>query len=92
MTTRQPMNLCGKSFRTKLEANEWVDRQVVRHVRNIEYHVNVKDVDKVAVKVEVLDKSAAGFEPESGDRPLRILCHVWRQNGLYRVGIPAGEW
>lgn len=88
----RPMNLCKRLFRTKLEAVEWTNRQVVRHVRSIEYCAKVQDVDKVATKVEIVDTQHADFAPEAGDEPLAKMAHVFRQNGVYRVGIPAGEW
>lgn len=89
---RVPMNLCGREFRTRLEAREWSDRQVVRRERTVEYQVNVRDVGNLPERVRVLDRSAAGFEPETSDEPLSKVCQIWKQNGLYRVGIPTAGW
>lgn len=92
MRNRTPMNLFSRMFKTRLECEEWVQHQVVRHVQKISYVARVQDVDTVRNQVEILDTLGPDFKPQDGDEALSKLCRCWKQGGVYRVGIPAGEW
>jgi hypothetical protein len=88
--SRPPINLYKRSFKTKLEAQEWVARQVLRRTRRLEYCLNVNALDTEGVQVEIVDTASEGFAPDANtDEPLAKEAYIFQSGGVYRVAIPA---
>ena len=83
------MNICHRRFTTRLAADEWIARQVVRRTVETAYVLSVKDLDNRPVNVEVLDTANPGYEPRQGDERLAKLARIEHRDGIYRVGVPA---